>query len=138
MTTDRASSGFGPILMIPRGVDVGVKGPLMAGLSIIAAAINSPLMGIDTRTHTIHAVPHLLPTGSRRRTVDSACGRRVRLVVSKVRFDDDGDEYPLMMPWPPRVRELRDSGGTRCPDCVAEIGRMDPRSTIKLENLDGP
>lgn len=52
--------------------------------------------------------------GSRRRTVDAVCGRRLLKMVGA----PTNQEHTMVMPWPPHAVE-KAMEATRCPECYA-------------------
>lgn len=99
---------------------------MTGGVSMMALLLTEPVCGVPPRRRSVvHAVTFAgVAWGGRRTTCDTVCGVRVRLLP-------DGP-YRLV-PWPPYARPLPDTGGTRCPDCMAAAGVKRPRSTIRME-----
>jgi hypothetical protein len=91
------------------------------GTSWISLLMNAPLVGITKRaSKVLHAVDNPLPAG-RRCTVDSRCGRRVKIVPVKGR-KEDGVQVIVPWMWRPRVADLPD-GFVLCPECKQDSER---------------
>ncbi len=107
----------------------------MVATSIASMLMNAPLCGTTGPKGTvIHAVEATgIPT-EKRKTCDSVCGKRVKIIPQKV-TEHDGVEIHAPAQWPPRVAKLAE-GTTRCPECFEACGQKKLGDTRRVINMD--